>query len=138
MRVEKIEYLGGGGNVFICTWVVKVAYKNGFHQHFPNISSDLMTFSWDASLSFLSSFICSNQPKFKSDLILSLQYPSETLLQKLTEENQCPFHLSTSPSLHYLAGLKGRAIVECFHNNVAEVIFIGGGCLFMLTLTMPS
>ncbi|XP_032893178.1 nischarin isoform X2 [Amblyraja radiata] len=63
----------------------------------------------------------SNQPKFKSDLSLSLQYPSETLLQKLTEENQCPFHLSTSPSLHYLAGLKGRAIVECFHNNVAEV-----------------
>ncbi|XP_051873452.1 nischarin isoform X2 [Pristis pectinata] len=63
----------------------------------------------------------SNQPKFKSDLSLSLQYPSETLLQKLTEENQCPFHLSASLSLHYLAGLKGRAIVECFHNSIAEV-----------------
>ncbi|XP_072928791.1 nischarin isoform X4 [Hemitrygon akajei] len=63
----------------------------------------------------------SNQPKLKSDLGLSLQYPSETLLQKLTEENRCPFHLSASPSLHYLAGLKGRAIVDCFHNSMAEV-----------------
>ncbi|XP_072137066.1 nischarin isoform X1 [Mobula birostris] len=63
----------------------------------------------------------SNQPKLKSDLGLSLQYPSEMLLQKLTEENQCPFHLSASPSLNYLAGLKGRAIVDCFHNSMAEV-----------------
>ncbi|XP_069793324.1 nischarin isoform X4 [Narcine bancroftii] len=63
----------------------------------------------------------SKQPKCKSDLSLSLQYPSETLLQKLTEENRCPFHLSASPSLQYLASLKGRAMVECFHNSMAEV-----------------
>uniref|UniRef100_UPI00398E87EA nischarin isoform X2 n=1 Tax=Pristiophorus japonicus TaxID=55135 RepID=UPI00398E87EA len=63
----------------------------------------------------------SNQPKLRSELSLSLLYPSEALLQKLTEENQCPFYLSASPSLWHLAGLKGRAIVEYFHNNVAEV-----------------
>ncbi|XP_078065902.1 nischarin isoform X2 [Mustelus asterias] len=63
----------------------------------------------------------SGQPNVRSELSLSLLYPSEVLLQKLTEENQCPFYLSASQSLRHLAGLKGRAIVEYFHNSVAEV-----------------
>ncbi|XP_067854712.1 nischarin isoform X2 [Heptranchias perlo] len=63
----------------------------------------------------------SDQPKLRPELSLSLLYPSEALLQKLTEENQCPSYLSVSPSLWHLAGLKGRAIVEYFHNSVAEV-----------------
>ncbi|XP_067908001.1 nischarin isoform X2 [Heterodontus francisci] len=63
----------------------------------------------------------SSQPNVRSEMRLSLLYPSEALLQKLTEENQCPFYLSASQSILHLAGLKGRAIVEYFHNSVAEV-----------------
>ncbi|XP_041047189.1 nischarin isoform X3 [Carcharodon carcharias] len=63
----------------------------------------------------------SSQPNVRSELSLSLLYPSEALLQKLTEENQCPFYLSASQSLRHLADLKGRAVVEYFHNSVAEV-----------------
>ncbi|KAK6473945.1 nischarin-like [Huso huso] len=54
-------------------------------------------------------------------LTLSLLYPSDPLIQKLTDENQCPFHLSVSPSLHFLTGLKGNDLVEFFYNSVAEV-----------------
>ncbi|GCB67589.1 hypothetical protein scyTo_0010271 [Scyliorhinus torazame] len=63
----------------------------------------------------------SSQPNIRSELSRSLLYPLEALLQKLTEENQCPFHLSASQSLRHLAGLKRRAIVEYFHSSVAEV-----------------
>ncbi|XP_030634120.1 nischarin [Chanos chanos] len=54
-------------------------------------------------------------------LTLSLLYPTESLILKLSEENQCPSHLSLSPSLHYLSSLRGKEIVQFFHNNIAEV-----------------
>lgn len=42
-------------------------------------------------------------------------------MQKITEDNQIPVHLHVSVSLQYVAGLKGRALVEFFHSNIAEV-----------------
>uniref|UniRef100_F6W1J7 Nischarin n=1 Tax=Monodelphis domestica TaxID=13616 RepID=F6W1J7_MONDO len=57
----------------------------------------------------------------KPHLTLSSLYPSEFLMQKMTEDNQIPFYLPVSSSLQYVAGLRGSAIVEFFHNNVAEV-----------------
>ncbi|KFW01934.1 Nischarin, partial [Eurypyga helias] len=48
-------------------------------------------------------------------------YPSEFLLQKITEDNQIPVHLHVSVSLQYVAGLKGNPLVEFFHGNIAEV-----------------
>ncbi|XP_069499286.1 nischarin isoform X2 [Ambystoma mexicanum] len=57
----------------------------------------------------------------KPHLTLSSSYPSEAGLQKLTEENHVPFYLPISASLLYVAGLKGSAIVEFFHDSVAEV-----------------
>ncbi|KAM9099056.1 nischarin isoform 1-T1 [Sarcophilus harrisii] len=57
----------------------------------------------------------------KPHLTLSSLYPSEFLMQKMTEDNQIPFYLPVSSSLQYVAGLRGSAIIEFFHNNVAEV-----------------
>uniref|UniRef100_A0A8C0H7S9 Nischarin n=1 Tax=Chelonoidis abingdonii TaxID=106734 RepID=A0A8C0H7S9_CHEAB len=57
----------------------------------------------------------------KPCLTLSSLYPSEFLMQKITEDNQIPAYLPISLSLQYVAGLKGNAIVEFFHNSVAEV-----------------
>uniref|UniRef100_A0A8C5T950 Nischarin n=1 Tax=Malurus cyaneus samueli TaxID=2593467 RepID=A0A8C5T950_9PASS len=57
----------------------------------------------------------------KPHLTLSSLYPSEFLMQKITEDNQIPVHLHVSVSLQYVAGLKGRALVEFFHSNIAEV-----------------
>nr|XP_042717679.1 nischarin isoform X3 [Chrysemys picta bellii] len=57
----------------------------------------------------------------KPCLTLSSLYPSEFLMQKITEDNQIPAYLPISSSLQYVAGLKGNAIVEFFHNSVAEV-----------------
>ncbi|XP_073208550.1 nischarin isoform X3 [Lepidochelys kempii] len=57
----------------------------------------------------------------KPCLTLSSLYPSEFLMQKITEDNQIPSYLPISSSLQYVAGLKGNAIVEFFHNNIAEV-----------------
>ncbi|XP_043934821.1 nischarin [Protopterus annectens] len=54
-------------------------------------------------------------------LSLPCIYPSEVLLQKLTEENHCPSYLSRCPSLQYAAECKGKAIVDFFHCSVAEV-----------------
>lgn len=54
--------------------------------------------------------------------MLSSLYPSEFLMQKITEDNQIPVHLHVSVSLQYVAGLKGNALVEFFHGNVAEVL----------------
>ncbi|NWI21705.1 NISCH protein, partial [Crypturellus soui] len=48
-------------------------------------------------------------------------YPSEFLMQKITEDNQIPLHINASASLQYVAGLKGNALIEFFHNNIAEV-----------------
>ncbi|XP_074860937.1 nischarin isoform X2 [Carettochelys insculpta] len=57
----------------------------------------------------------------KPCLTLSSLYPSEFLMQKITDDNQIPVYLPISSSLQYVAGLKGNAIVEFFHNSVAEV-----------------
>ncbi|XP_054072144.1 nischarin isoform X1 [Rissa tridactyla] len=57
----------------------------------------------------------------KPHLTLSSLYPSEFLMQKITEDNQIPVHLRVSVSLQYVAGLKGNALVEFFHGNIAEV-----------------
>ncbi|KAJ8258486.1 hypothetical protein COCON_G00174980 [Conger conger] len=54
-------------------------------------------------------------------LTLSLLYPADPLIQKLSEENQCPAHLSVSPSLLFLSGLRGKELVEFFYNTIAEV-----------------
>uniref|UniRef100_A0A8B9D2I5 Nischarin n=1 Tax=Anser cygnoides TaxID=8845 RepID=A0A8B9D2I5_ANSCY len=75
---------------------------------FPEI---LMMFSG----SLLSPSFC------KPHLTLSSLYPSEFLVQKITEDNQVPVHLRVSASLQYVAGLKGNALVEFFHGNIAEV-----------------
>ncbi|XP_069045408.1 nischarin isoform X7 [Lepisosteus oculatus] len=64
---------------------------------------------------------CSLQDLSRPRLTLSLLYPSDPLIQKLSDENQCPFHLSVSPSLHFLASLKGNDLVEFFYNSIAEV-----------------
>lgn len=48
-------------------------------------------------------------------------------MQKITEDNQIPVHLHVSVSLQYVAGLKGRALVEFFHSNIAEV-----SCLYQV------
>ncbi|XP_016847075.2 nischarin isoform X3 [Anolis carolinensis] len=57
----------------------------------------------------------------KPHLPFSSLYPSEFLLKKITEENQIPVHLLISSSLQYVAGLKGKSIMEFFHNSIAEV-----------------
>ncbi|XP_051483290.1 nischarin isoform X3 [Apus apus] len=57
----------------------------------------------------------------KPHLTLSSLYPSEFLLQKITEDNQIPVHLHVSVSLQYVARLKGNDLVEFFHGNIAEV-----------------
>ncbi|KAM6256765.1 nischarin isoform 1-T1 [Porphyrio hochstetteri] len=57
----------------------------------------------------------------KPHLMLSSLYPSEFLMQKITEDNQIPDHLHVSVSLQYMAGLKGNALLEFFHGSVAEV-----------------
>uniref|UniRef100_A0A8C6JC03 Uncharacterized protein n=1 Tax=Melopsittacus undulatus TaxID=13146 RepID=A0A8C6JC03_MELUD len=57
----------------------------------------------------------------KPHLTLSSLYPSEFLMQKIAEDNQIPVHLHVSVSLQYVAGLKGNALVEFFHGNIAEV-----------------
>jgi len=43
-------------------------------------------------------------------------------VQKITEDNEIPVHLHVSASLQYVAGLKGSALVEFFHGNIAEVL----------------
>uniref|UniRef100_A0A4X1VIG7 Nischarin n=2 Tax=Sus scrofa TaxID=9823 RepID=A0A4X1VIG7_PIG len=49
------------------------------------------------------------------------QYPSERLIQSMSEENQIPSHLPACPSLQHIASLQGSAVVEFFHNSIAEV-----------------
>uniref|UniRef100_A0A8C3BHH9 Nischarin n=1 Tax=Cairina moschata TaxID=8855 RepID=A0A8C3BHH9_CAIMO len=84
------------------------ALENSFRSClFPEI---LMMFSGSLSPSFC-----------KPHLTLSSLYPSEFLMQKITEDNQVPIHLHVSTSLQYVAGLKGNALVEFFHGNIAEV-----------------
>ncbi|KAH0516325.1 Nischarin [Microtus ochrogaster] len=49
------------------------------------------------------------------------QYPSERLIQSTSEENQIPSHLPVCPSLQHIASLQGSAIIDLFHNSIAEV-----------------
>ncbi|XP_076865349.1 nischarin isoform X2 [Brachyhypopomus gauderio] len=57
----------------------------------------------------------------KPHLTLSLLYPGETLLQQLSEQNQCLSHLTLSSSLCYLSSLRGEELIRFFHDNIAEV-----------------
>uniref|UniRef100_A0A6Q2XI87 PX domain-containing protein n=1 Tax=Esox lucius TaxID=8010 RepID=A0A6Q2XI87_ESOLU len=54
---------------------------------------------------------------------LSLSYPTKCLLEKLTEDNQVPPHLtlSLSPAQSLLSGLRGQDLLGFFHTNIAEV-----------------
>ncbi|KAM4651591.1 nischarin [Discoglossus pictus] len=54
-------------------------------------------------------------------LVKTTLYPSESLLQKLSDENQIPFYLPALSSLHFISELKGNDIVGFFHNSIAEV-----------------
>ncbi|XP_020652371.3 nischarin isoform X2 [Pogona vitticeps] len=57
----------------------------------------------------------------KPHLPFSSLYPSEFLMQKITEENQIPVHLPVSSTLQDVAGLRGKSIMEFFHRSIAEV-----------------
>ncbi|KAM4021595.1 nischarin isoform 2-T2 [Anomaloglossus baeobatrachus] len=57
----------------------------------------------------------------KPQMTLPTLYPSESLFQKLSEENQIPFHLATSPHFRFISALNGRSIVDFFHCSIAEV-----------------
>ncbi|XP_054990335.1 nischarin isoform X1 [Sorex araneus] len=49
------------------------------------------------------------------------QYPSEDLVQCISEENQMPSYLPACPSLRHIASLQGSTIIELFHSSIAEV-----------------
>ncbi|XP_067252557.1 nischarin isoform X1 [Chanodichthys erythropterus] len=57
----------------------------------------------------------------RPQLTLSLLYPAKSLIQQLTEDNQCPSHLTLSSSLLLISSLKGDQLVHFFHNNIAEM-----------------
>ncbi|KAJ1111572.1 hypothetical protein NDU88_008894 [Pleurodeles waltl] len=57
----------------------------------------------------------------KPHVTLSALYPSESGLQRLTEDSRLPFHLPISSALHYVAGLTASVLVDFFHTSVAEV-----------------
>ncbi|KAG8128277.1 hypothetical protein E2320_015138 [Naja naja] len=83
--------------------------------HFLRIYSFLRTLLQDIKTIII--FKDANHPR----LPFSSLYPSEFLMQRITDENQIPMHLSVSPSLQYVAGLKEKYIMEFFHNSIAEV-----------------
>ncbi|XP_061473960.1 nischarin isoform X1 [Rhineura floridana] len=70
---------------------------------------------WDSKRHGQTASLC------KPHLPFSSLYPSDFLMQKITEENQIPVHLPVSSSLQYVAGLKGKSIMEFFHSSIAEV-----------------
>ncbi|XP_042180861.1 nischarin isoform X1 [Oncorhynchus tshawytscha] len=51
---------------------------------------------------------------------LSLSYPTDILVEKLTGDNQVPSHLSLSPALSLVSGLRGHQLLGFFHTNIAE------------------
>uniref|UniRef100_A0A4W5KCG8 Nischarin n=1 Tax=Hucho hucho TaxID=62062 RepID=A0A4W5KCG8_9TELE len=51
---------------------------------------------------------------------LSLSYPTDILVEKLTGDNQVPSHLSLSPALSLVSGLRGHQLLRFFHTNIAE------------------
>ncbi|XP_056380112.1 nischarin isoform X2 [Hyla sarda] len=57
----------------------------------------------------------------KPQMTLPTLYPSEGLFQKLSEENQIPFHLAVSTSFRFISTLNGSSIVEFFHSSISEV-----------------
>ncbi|KAL4655830.1 nischarin isoform X1 [Arapaima gigas] len=57
----------------------------------------------------------------RQHLNLSLLHPDGGLTRKLSEENQCPLHLSLSPCLRFLSGRKGDELLDFFHSSIAEV-----------------
>ncbi|XP_075689889.1 nischarin isoform X2 [Rhinoderma darwinii] len=57
----------------------------------------------------------------KPPMALPTFYPSDSLFQKLSEENQIPFHLAASIPFRFISALIGRRIVEFFHSSISEV-----------------
>lgn len=57
----------------------------------------------------------------KPHLTLSLVNSGDSLIQQLSDENQCPSYLSLSTALRHLSSLKDEEILIFFHNNIAEV-----------------
>lgn len=62
-----------------------------------------------------------SQDMQKPHLTLSLLNPGDSLIQQLSEENQCPSHLSLSSALRHLSSLRGEEVIIFFHDNIAEV-----------------
>uniref|UniRef100_A0A8C5QEW4 Nischarin n=1 Tax=Leptobrachium leishanense TaxID=445787 RepID=A0A8C5QEW4_9ANUR len=48
-------------------------------------------------------------------------YPSEILVEKLSEENLIPFYLPTSSSYRFLSEMNGSDLLQTFHNSVSEM-----------------
>ncbi|TSM44108.1 Nischarin [Bagarius yarrelli] len=57
----------------------------------------------------------------KPHLTLSLLNPGDCLIQQLSDENQCPFHLSLSSAPRHISSLRGEELLIFFHDNIAEV-----------------
>ncbi|KAK3536515.1 hypothetical protein QTP86_013838 [Hemibagrus guttatus] len=62
-----------------------------------------------------------SQDTQKPHLTLSLLNPGDSLIQQLSDENQCPSHLALSPALRHLSSLRGEEVIIFFHDNIAEV-----------------
>ncbi|XP_060766914.1 nischarin isoform X3 [Neoarius graeffei] len=62
-----------------------------------------------------------SQDTQKPHLTLSLLNPGDSLIQQLSDENQCPSHLSLSSAQHHISSLRGKEVINFFHDNIAEV-----------------
>ncbi|CAH2329392.1 nischarin isoform X1 [Pelobates cultripes] len=47
-------------------------------------------------------------------------YPSENLVQKLSEENQIPFYMSISSTFRFLSEINASHLLQVFHNSISE------------------
>ncbi|KAM8930743.1 nischarin [Pelodytes ibericus] len=63
------------------------------------------------------SLYSNNNPQFNSPAL----YPPQSLFQKLSEENQVPFYLTSSSSFSLISEMNGRQILEFFHTSISEV-----------------
>ncbi|KAF7693192.1 nischarin isoform X1 [Silurus meridionalis] len=62
-----------------------------------------------------------SQDTQKPHLTLSLLNPGDSFIQQLSDENQCPSHLSLSSALQHLSSLRPEELIIFFHDNIAEV-----------------
>ncbi|XP_063283139.1 nischarin isoform X1 [Pelobates fuscus] len=61
--------------------------------------------------------ICSQNTPVESQA----SYPSENLVQKLSEENQIPFYMSISSTFRFLSEINASHLLQVFHNSISEV-----------------